>query len=352
MKILQARLPAHTEAADAEQHVEQTVKQAQSLGCSAIAWTIGEDAAHGQTALDATRAKGLAAHAWLQVARDAEAVCAHPEWMHAPQHHEWLRLFPGFTHGHPAVVAPYLGLNTVAAFEHALRRTVSLLKNAPWAERVWLGDIQGPPMGCGCGNPCCRSWDNAPGPKIAPAAYDRPEVLFPLEFFAALEAALPDVNLVPVLCPECERGISLCGVEDPDGPEGTNLCQGVACRRPCALDYWPTLLDAFRKRTPAVALLLLTEALNKNHLVFGPPRSWSRLAYRHYSSYGTAGDELRPPLIACVESEDAIAFTDGAFAGDVLILTDAPQNVWPVALPPGYVPEVPAIRCGYCPPEH
>ena len=334
MRVLQARPVADAEAA---------VQQAQRLGCDAIAWTLGQDAAHEQAARAATRAAGLAAHAWFQVARDAEAARAHPQWMHAPQHHQWLRLFPDFKHGHPAVVAPYIGLNTVAAFEHALLRTVGLLGNALWAERVWLGDIQGPPMGCGCGNPCCRSWDNAPGPKLAPSAYDRPELLFPLEFFAAVAAALPAADLVPVLCPECERGIRLSGIEDPDGPGGTDRCQGIACRRPCALDYGPRLLQAFRERAPTVGLLLLTEALGKNHPVFGPPRSWSRLAYRHYGAPGNS--QARPPLVACVEPEDA-----DAFAGDVLVLTDAPQGAWPAVPPPGYVPEVPAILCGSCPP--
>jgi len=336
MRVLQAR-PAGAP--------RDVVERARRLGCDAVAWTLEEGTADERPAvLAATRAAGLAAHAWFQVARDPEAARAHPEWMHAPQHHEWLQLFPDFRHGHPAVVAPYIGLNTVAAFEHALARTVRLVKNAPWAERVWLGDLQGPPMGCGCGNPCCRSWDNAPGPKLAPTAYDRPEVLFPRELFAALSAALPGRDLVPVLCPECERFLDLDGsVPDPDGPGGTDLCRGVPCV-PCTQEFWPLLLAAFRAATPAVGLLLMNDALGKNHPVFGAPRAWSRLAYRHYSAPDDAVN--RPPLIACVEPEDA-----EAFPGDALFLTDAPQKAWPAAPPPGYVPEVPAIQCGYCPPE-
>jgi hypothetical protein len=357
LRALQARPAAQHNEEAVDKAVDKAVAQAQRLGCSAIAWTLGEDAAAEQAALAATRAAGLAAHAWLQVARDPQAARTHPHWMHAPQHHEWLRRFPAFNGGHPALVAPYIGLNTVAAFEHTLGRTVRLLRGAPWAERVWLADIQGPPMGCGCGNPCCRSWDNAPGTKLASTPYDHPELLFPLEFFAAVAAALPEIDLVPVLCPECERGISLgggsddgdAGIQDPDGPEGTDLCQGVACRRPCALDYWPKLLEAFREREPRgpVGLLLLTTALGKDHPVFGPPRSWSRLAYQHYSQhYSGETSQARPPLVACVEPEDA-----DAFSADVLVLTDAPQSVWPASPPPGYVPEVPAIRCGYCPPS-
>lgn len=332
MRILQAR-PVGWNAA---------LEQARSLGCAAIAWTLGEDIGDEQAALTATRNAGLAAHAWFQVARDPDAARAHPDWMHAPQHHEWLQLFPDFRHGHPAVVAPYIGLNTVAPFEHALVRTTQIIKYAPWAERVWLGDLQGPPMGCGCGNPCCRSWDNAPGPKVARTAYDRPEVLFPRELFAALSAALPGRDLVPVLCPECERFLDLEGVEDPDGPNGTNLCRSVPCV-PCTQQFWPDLLAAFRAAVPNVGLLLLNDALGKNHPVFGPPRSWSHLAYRHYSRPGA---DRSAPLIACVEPAAAGA----AEADEVLIVTDAPQNAWPAAPPPGYIPTVPAIQCGYCPP--
>lgn len=334
MRVLQAR-PAGAEDA---------VRQARALGCAAIAWTLGEDAASESAARAATRAAGLAAHGWLQVARDPEAACAHPEWMHAPQHHEWLRHFPDFRHGHPALVAPYIGLNTRAAAEHALARAARIIDGAPWADLVWLGDIQGPPMGCGCGNPCCRSWDNAPGPKLAPTAYDNPELLFPREFFAALASALPGRVLVPVLCPECERFLDLEGVGDPDGPDGTDLCQGVPCV-PCTQQFWPDLLRAFRGAVPTVGLLLLNDALGKDHPVFGPPRAWSRLAYRHYSALGDDTAGPRAALIACIEPEDA-----AAFPGDALILTNAPQDAWPAVPPPGYIPEVPPIQCGYCPP--
>jgi hypothetical protein len=256
--------------------------------------------------------------------------------MHCPQHHEWLRRFPQYAGGHPALVAPYIGLNTVAAFDHARGRVTSLIRRAPWAERVWLADIQGPPMGCGCGNPCCRSWDNAPGPKRASTPYDHPEVLFPLEFYAAVVEDLPGRDIVPVLCPECERGVTVGGADDPDGPDGTDLCQGVTCSRPCALDYWPALLRAFRGPTPEIGLLLLTTAFGKDHPVHGSPRAWAVSAHRHYGA----------DLIPCIEPDDADRFDCAA-----LLLTDAPQDCRPVPPPPGYVAEVPPILCGYCPPS-
>lgn len=320
MRVLQAS-PRHWQAA---------VEQARTLGCDAVAWTLGMPT---DDALRATQTAGLRSHAWLQVARDPEAIAAHPEWMHCPQHHEWLRRFPGYPGAHPAVVAPYIGLNTQAAFDYAHAKARSRIEGAPWAEQIWLADIQGPPMGCGCGNPCCRSWDNAPGPKLASTPYDRPEVLFPLEFFTALRALLPKTPIVPVLCPECERQITVDGVADPDGPQGTDLCQGIPCGDICSVQYFPRLLAGFRQATAPVGLLLMVDAFEKNHAVFGEPRRWATRAHRHYGA----------DLIACIEPEDANAFEQA------LILTEAPQDCRPVPPPPGYRAEVPPIMCGYCP---
>ena len=313
---------------------QTAIAQARALNCHAVAWTLAGDAEEADGAVRAASAAGLESQAWVQVARDPHAAQQHPEWMHCPQHHEWLRHFPEYPGMHPALVAPYIGLNTQAAFEYALAKTKQRIEAAGWARQVWLADIQGPPMGCGCGNPCCRSWDNAPGPKLASTPYDRPEVLFPLEFYAALTALLPDTRLVPALCPECERSIELDGVNDPDGPEGTGLCQGVPCGDVCTRQYFPTLLAGFRKVTEPIGLLLMVDALEKNHAVFGSPRQWAGRAHRHYGT----------DLIACVEPPDADRFEHA------LILTNAPQDCQPAAPPPGYRAEVPPILCGYCPP--
>jgi hypothetical protein len=321
MRVLQA--PPH--------RYEEAIAQARTLRCEAIAWTLGEPA---EQAVQAARRAGLGCEAWLQVARDPEAVQEHPEWMHCPQHHEWLQRFPDYRGQHPALVAPYIGLNTQAAFDHALIRTRRLVGEASWAGRVWLADIQGPPMGCGCGNPCCRSWDNAPGPKLASTPYDRPEILFPFAFYTALASALPETAFVPVLCPECERAICLEGIEDPDGPAGTDLCRGIPCGDICTRQYFPRLLRAFRQNAGQVGLLLLAEALEKNKPVFGAAHAWVGLAHRHYGR----------DLIACIAPEDAGAFEQA------LILTEAAQDCWPVAPPSGYRAEVPPILCGYCAP--
>jgi len=224
---------------------QRAIEQARVLECEAIAWTLTDDI--GEAAHRAVQAAGLVSHAWLQAARDPAAIALHPEWMHCPQHHEWLTRFPGYAGGHPAVVAPYLGLNTQAAFQYALANAVRRIAAAPWAQRIWLADIQGPPMGCGCGNPSCRSWDNAPGPKLASTPYDRPELLFPLEFCTALCAALPNREIVPVLCPECERHIVLDGVPDGRLPLPCRSIERLVRQVQQQRDQNGPLLDPFRQ---------------------------------------------------------------------------------------------------------
>jgi hypothetical protein len=325
MKILQA----------SPEDFDGAILLAKTLGCLAIAWDLRFDC---EVAVAAAKGAGLHSVGWLQAARDPEAAALHPEWLHAPQHWEWVRTAPpapnnGGASVHPMLVGGWIGLNTKAAFDHALATVTQRVAANPWCQALYLSEIQGPPMGCGCGNPCCRSWDNAPGEKIAPTAYEKPEILFPLAFFKAVRAALPELDIVPILCPECERGIVLDGVNDPDGPEGTNLCQGIPCTRPCALDYWPRLLAAFRAETPIVGLLALTNALQKNHKVYGE-EGWALKAHRHYGT----------DLLACVEPADTHKFTHG------LIATSAPQDCWPVVPPEGYVAAIPPIMCGYCPP--
>lgn len=307
--------------------VHNLIAMAQALGAETVALPL-------DAAPDAWRAiedAALEPAGWWQAARDPDAAAAHPDWMHAPQHHEWLRRFPGYEGGHPALVAPYIGLGTVSAFGHALARLSDALSRAPM-RRVFLADIQGPPMGCGCGNPSCRSWDNAPGDKVAPSAYDRPEVLFPLHFLERARDLRPDVEWTPILCAECERGIAMDGVHDPDGPDGTNLCQGVACIAPCATEYWPRLLAGFRAANRTVGLVLTVDALERDHPVYGASRAWASRAHRHYGA----------DLLPVIEPQDASRFDSW------LVVHDYPQDCRPVAPPPGYVPSVPPVRCG-CP---
>ena len=316
------------------QNLPASLALASELNCTQIAWNLsnlGEEEKFVPPAEISTQIKSIA---WLSAARDLEAIKLHPEWMHAPQHHEWLRKFPDFTGTHPALVAPYIGLNTKPAFNHAILRCTRILQQNPWAQTVYLTDIQGAPMGCGCGNSLCRSWDNSHGEKIAETPYAQPEILFPLIFWQTLQARFPSRTIIPVLCPECERGIILDGVDDPDGSLGTNLCQGIPCVRPCALDYWPRLLAAFRAETSQIALLLLTRALEKDHPIYGE-KGWARRAHAHYGM----------DLIPTIEPEDANYFPHA------LICTDAPQDIYPVAPPDGFTPVIPPIMCGYCPPE-
>jgi hypothetical protein len=300
--------------------VERAVDRARSLGAEGAAAALDAPEAFW----DGIESAGLQGIGWHQAARDEAAFARRPEWGHAPQHSEWLRLFPEFSGGHPAVVAPYIGLGSRKGFEHALERWRAL----PKRRRALLADIQGPPMGCGCGNPACRSWDNSPGEKVAPGTYQRPEILFPWEFFLAARSAAPGVELTPILCPECERGIEVGPADDPDGPGGTDLCQGVGCMSPCADDFWPRLRDRFIASGPA-GIVLTVDALRKNHPVYGPPRAWAEACWR---ANGAA-------MIPVIEPEDAGRFDQA------IIVESYRQDCWPEAPPPGYEPSEPPIAC-------
>src|SRR4051812_12399585 len=135
-------------------------------------------------ALEAARQAGLEPYLWIGVARDEAAARAHPEWLSEPQHTEWLELFPDqdWTGRHP-VVYPWICVNNRAVFDYAADRVCRLVQavDAPFAA-LFLSDIQGGPVGCGCGNDLCRSWDNSPGDKIAPSPYERPDTFFSVVF--------------------------------------------------------------------------------------------------------------------------------------------------------------------------
>lgn len=297
-------------------------------GCQAIAWDLREDCTD---AIEAARSARIRSEGWYSVARDPVASEANPYWMHAPHNGEWLgSKYPGVN-----LVAPYIGLNNVEAFDFARSQVIRTIVENDWCTKLWLTDIQGPPMGCGCGNPSCRSWDNSPGRKIVGTTpVDLPDRFFSEIFFESVMQAIWEMDrplqVCPILCPGCERDVTVAGVPDPDGPHGTGLCR---CDRPCSGDYWPELLTRFRGWlgslfVPQVGLLLLCDALQKNQPVYGAPRNWPLLAHCHY------GQSLFP----CIEPADA-----GRFESCIIAL-DAPQTCWPVLAPAGYHPALLSVN--------
>jgi hypothetical protein len=283
-------------------------------------------------ALAAARAAGLEPYLWIEVARDEAAARAHPEWLSEPQHTEWLELFPeqDWT-GRRAVVYPWICVNNRAVFDYALDRVARLVKavREPFAG-VFLNDIQGGPAGCGCGNDLCRSWDNSPGEKIAPSPYERPETFFSVVFLHALRRRLPGTALVPIICEECETGITMDGIESPDDVLGE--CHGVPCR-PCSTDYYPRLIDSLRDE-PRVGLLSFYKLWRRNVPLWGPEAGWVGAVLRRYHERDPAQqlisvlqgwDVTDAELAAQIAQSRA-----GGSAGTLVCGSMIDQSFWPV----------------------
>src|SRR5262249_12240680 len=138
------------------------------------------------------------------------------EWLHSPQHPEWLE----GKGPEKAVVWPWVCVNNRAVFDYERARIRRLLEGVQELEGLFLCDIQGAPNGCGCGNLLCRSWDNSPGEKIPPAPSAHPNVYFSQVFTAAIQQDFPALNVLPVLCEECENGLDVGAAHNPDAISG------------------------------------------------------------------------------------------------------------------------------------
>lgn len=314
-----------------------------------------------RAASERARSVGVAVWGWIEVGRDEAAASAHPDWMHLPQHHEWLDAFPDWTSrggGHKALVAPWICVNNRAVFDYALARVLALTAAAPLLDGLLLNDIQGPPAGCGCGNVLCRSWDNSPGEKIAPTPYADPDVFFPQVFWracaealaAAPANALPKSRIFPIICGECEVGITMGGVDSPDELRGT--CRGIPCSRPCALVYWPGLVRSLAAQggPERVGLLTPYKLFDRDTPLYGETAAWVGASVAHYREYDPAAN-----LFAVVQgwevTSDELAdqieqAAANGVAGTLVLEEPLEQSWWPVEPPEGYIPISPPALCG------
>jgi len=264
MRVLQTN-PANPEVA---------IAQARAFRCEAIVWDLRKPCLRASAM--AARA-GLDSEGRLQVARDPVASYAHPEWMYCPQHHEWLRRFPGFKGGHPALVA--------------------LTRARPWGAAVAT-----PPAAAGITHPE-RSW---PPPLIT-----------------ILRSSFRWSFLKPYRHRSPHRAIRL----------------------PCCLFFAPNVSAASRTRMALRAPICVraSPVFVHAHWTTGPGgcgcsgEKPSRI--RPSKSLGEAGIlTLRP------RSYPLCGVGGRLRVERCLVLTDAPQDCWPVSPPESYVPEVPRFR--------
>ena len=115
-----------------------------------------------QPTAEAVERAGMTLWPWIEVARNPAMADAHPEWMAAigAHHDDWRRRFPDAPakkRGEVIKAWPWVPIGYAPAFDAHRQRLNALLGELPgrWAG-VFLNDLQGGPLSCGCGNDQCR----------------------------------------------------------------------------------------------------------------------------------------------------------------------------------------------------
>ena len=310
------------------------IEAAQQAGATAIITPL--DAEMDKSAVAdfkaSARSHGLEHGFWIEIGRDPEAAISHPEWLHVPQHSDWLSQFPAWN-GPNAAVFPWLPLNNKAVFDYQLAKVASIASMLEPGDSIYLSNVQNPPAGCGCGNLQCRSWDNSPGEKIAPSPYEHKEIFFTSLFLDALAAKLPLMRITPIICPECEQGVVMGTVANPDAQ--TRYCNSINCSDPCGGYYYPGLVRALGG-LERVGLLCTYKALRRDIPIYGETAAWVAANIDRYSEHG-AIRKLLPVLQGWdVSEEERNAQLDFVskrnVRGYILSLLPLDNSFWPVAV--------------------
>jgi hypothetical protein len=278
------------------------------------------------------RARGLEPGFWIEIGRDPEAASKHTEWLHVPQHTDWLADFPDWS-GARAAVFPWLPLNNREVFDYQVTKVASIGSMLEAGDRIYLSNVQNPPAGCGCGNLQCRSWDNSPGEKIAPSPYEHKELFFTSLFIDAVKAKLPRLKIIPVICPECEQGVEMGNVASPDA--ATGYCHSINCSDPCGSFYYPGLVRALG-HLDRVGLLCTYKALRRDLPLYGEAAGWLAANINRYGQHG----EVRK-LVAVIQGWDVSTdeikaqldmVSKANVGGYILSLLPLDNSYWPVAV--------------------
>ena len=320
---------------------DEVLRRARAARHTALAIVLDEQTdphAFGE-ALLAVRSAGVLPYAWVEIGRDPAAAAAHPEWLNTPWHPEWLAAFPDWRtpEGMMPALAPWVSVHTRAVFDYALARVVSLLEGlraAGGLHGVFLNDVQGGPTGCGCGNELCRSWDVSPGTKVAPSPFTHTEDYYTVRFVEAVAAACPDLQIVPVICSECEIGVTIGGIVNPDL---TALhCHGVTCGNPCGGIYYPGLIRALAAQS-CVGLLSFYRLFGRDIPLYGGEAAWCAAILDGYRQQNPAGQVISvlqgwDVPDGALEAQIAQSRRGGA-DGQLIALCPIEQSWWPVPVP-------------------
>ncbi|MCH7760194.1 hypothetical protein IIA15_02155 [candidate division TA06 bacterium] len=221
--------------------------------------------------------EGLKVYYWIGVGRDILAASKHSEWLHRPH-----KL--NFYGNKPVVVYPWVSINNFEVFEYEFKKVNGLVERAgkEGVMGVFLNDIQSAPEGCGCGNALCRMWDNSIGAKISgeePIFFGENPIA-PFRFVQAVEKVYPQLEVIPVIVEECEAGVTVGGVKDPE----TTLGYGrILCVHPDGVDTYPKLIRTLGS-LKKVGLLSLYKVFERDDPAYGPEAAWTGAILERYHS--------------------------------------------------------------------
>lgn len=312
----------------------KAVEAARQAGASGVIALLDQDLERSYIEGFKTQARrhGIEPGFWIEIGRDQDAANRHPEWLHVPQHTDWLSQFPGWS-GEKAAVFPWLPLNNMAVFEYQLAKVASLASMLEPGDSIYLNNVQNPPAGCGCGNLQCRSWDNSPGEKIAPSPYEHKDVYFTSLFMDALKARMPSISFTPIICPECEQGVVMGRVANPDAQ--TRYCNSINCSDPCGGFYYPGLVRALGG-LDRVGLLCTYKALRRDLPVYGGTAAWVASNIGRYGEHAPV-TKLMPVIqgwdVSGEEIKAQVDFVSNtSVRGYILARFPLDNTFWPVAV--------------------
>jgi hypothetical protein len=252
---------------------------------------------HPDFALALTRIR-LADHEiyyWVEIGHDREAARDHPDWLHRPHKVQF--------YDEPVVIDEWVCINNRAVFDYKLAQVTDLAVRAgvEGVRGILLNDVLGAPEGCGCGNALCRLWDGSVGEKISGGegvmSFGANPVA-PRLFAEEVSRRLGGLEAIPIITEECEGGIEVCGVTDPERTLGYGR---MSCRNPCAVDSYRRLIEQLSP-LPRVGLLTLYQTFGRNVPEYGPEAAWIGCVIERYH-----GHDPSQTVIAILEGWDVTA---------------------------------------------